>query len=571
MSADPEQRYATAGDFAADLQRYLNDEPTIARAPTFGESILRIVRKHRVETGFAGAALVTLVVGLVGMAIFAYQAEGARAVAEQAEGQTRLALERVEDEQMRMERSLLLFVGVLSDLKPTDIGETMMKEMVESLDREFSRRGTEESVVVDAIIRQRELAEIFGPTDVAVEIIEKHLEEPTLRMLPLIEDDPRTLANINEFLGEVLVGVGRLEDAEKYYQASVENWSGIEPRSGFNRRRATGNLADAILQRGRIAEAIALLEALVADGRNRDGTLDLDGLRHLNALAIAQAGQQKYEGALAAFEEVLAGYLELPTGSESSFDPAPEIVQVRLNLSSAHLALGDVEKAEPMLIAASTSLQNLDDMEESQVQVRLSLGRLAFKRGDFERALNEFETGVKISADAFGREASLTAKAMYELGSTRFQTGDHAGAIPMLQNAREVQVKQIGRQANDSLLAGLFLTLSHAASGNLALAEMSLEEVDADFTAARAPDDADRLTLLYFFAQYANGVGTPDGERAATIALERLFDACLESTDDPSKQMCLDAAKLLPRFYEAMIEAEPEGDWAGRQSERFGS
>ena len=571
LSADPEERYATAGDFAADLQRYLNDEPTIARAPTFGESILRIIRKHRIETGFAAAALVALVVGLVGMAIFAYQAEGARAVAELAEGQTRLALERVEDEQTRMERSLLLFVGVLSDLKPTDIGETMMKEMVDSLDREFTRRGTDEDVVVDAILRQRELAEVFGPTDVAVEIIEKHLEEPTLRMLPLIEDDPRTLANINEFLGEVLVGIGRLKDAEKYYQAAVENWSGIEPRSGFNRRRATGNLADTILQRGRNLEAMALLESLVADGRNPAGALDLDGLRHLNALATARAGRQDYDGALAAFEEVLDGYLELPSDPASLFDPAVEIVQVRLNLSSAHLALGDVEKAEPMLMAAEASLRDLDDMEESQVQVRLSLGRLAFKRGEFEAALKQFEQGVKISSDAFGRGASLTAKAMYELGSTRFQTGDHAGAIPMLQNAREVQIKQIGRQANDSLLAGLFLTLSHAASGNLSLAEMMLEEVDGDFAAARAADDADRLTLLYFFAQYANAVGTLDGERAATNALERLFDGCLESTDDPPKQMCLDAAKLLPRFYEAMIEAEPEGDWAGRQSERFGS
>lgn len=571
LSADPDDRYGTAGDFAADLQRYLDDEPTIARAPTFRESISRIIRKHRIETGFAAAAVVALVVGLVGMAIFAYRAENARSIAELAEGQTRLALDRIEDEQTRMERSLLLFVGVLSDLEPSDIGETMMKGMVDSLDREFARRGVDEDVVVDAIIRQRELAEVFGPTDVAAEIIEKHLEEPTLRMLPLIEGDPRTLANINEFLGQVLSGIGRLEDSENYYQAAVDNWLKIEPRSGVNRRRAAGNLANTILQRGRTDEAVSLLEALVADGRNRDGRLDLEGLRHLNTLGTARAGLEDYEAGMNAFEEVLAGYIELQDQPDGLFEPMTEIAQVRLNLGSAYLALGELEKAEPILTTARELLEEIEDMEESRVQVRLNLGRLGFKRGDFEGSLREFEGGVGIAVDAFGRGSSLAAEAMYELGSTRFQTGDHAGAISMLENAREVRVEQLGREANGSLLAGLFLTLSHVASGNLSMAESLLEEVDGDFVAARPLDDPDRLTLLYFFANYANAVGNIQGERAAAVALERLFDGCLESTEDPPSQMCVDAAKLLPRFYEALIEAEPDADWGDRRDERFGS
>ena len=49
------------------------------------------------------------------------------------------------------------------------------------------------------------------------------------------------------------------------------------------------------------------------------------------------------------------------------------------------------------------------------------------------------------------------------------------------------------------------------------------------------------------------------------------YDGCLETNQDSPSQMCLDAAKLLPRFYEALIEAEPDADWGDRRDERFGS
>ena len=144
-----------------------------------------------------------------------------------------------------------------------------------------------------------------------------------------------------------------------------------------------------------------------------------------------------------------------------------EMAQVRLNLGSAYLAVGELDKAEPILAAARTQLDGLEDMEESRVQVALGLGRLAFQRSDFTTSLQQFEEAVEIAVKAFGRGVPRTAEAMYELGSTRFQTGDHLGAIPMLETAREVRVELLGESASDSLLAGLFLTLSHAAAGNL--------------------------------------------------------------------------------------------------------
>ena len=60
---DPMDRYATAGEMAADLQRFLNDEPIRARRPTLAERMRMWSRRNRT---IVAAALVMLVVGAVG-------------------------------------------------------------------------------------------------------------------------------------------------------------------------------------------------------------------------------------------------------------------------------------------------------------------------------------------------------------------------------------------------------------------------------------------------------------------------------------------------------------------------
>lgn len=576
LSLDPDARYATAGDLAADLQRYLDDEPTIARAPSFGESLMRLVRKHRIEAGFAVAAVIALVVGIIGTTIYAYQAETARVKATQAEGETRLALERVEDEQVRMERSLALFLSVLGNLEPAEIGRTMIASMIDGIDRELERRGSDEDAAIDAIVRQRELSELFGPTDVAIDIVERHLEAPTVRLFPLIAEDRRTRANLSEFLGEMLASIGRLEDSEGHYRDAIDDWSSVETRSGENLRRARGNRAGTLLLLGRVGEAIDEFEMLVSDGRDASGSLDLLGLQHLNALAAALAGNGEVEAAYRRFEETLEGYLALADGGE--VDPesiASDLAQVRSNIGSSLLTLGELDEAEPRLIEARSALVALEGMDEGIVQVELNLGRLYFQRGRIEDAGIAFARAVDEATDRFGRSYLLTAEAMSELGQFRFQTADYAAAIPLLETARETMVEQLGPEASPTLISGLFLTLSYAASGDLETGFRLLEMVDGDFVAAGGAADPNRLTLLYFYTQFSNAAGGIAGERGATIALERLHDACIESGQvagaENRSRMCTDAETLLVRFYEAMIEAEPEGDWTTRRDVRFGS
>lgn len=108
-SKSPADRYATAADMAADLRRFLDELPILARRPTLIDRTRKWMRRH---PSFVGASLVLLVCGLIGMAITtaivareqaatkeAYERESRRAI--EAESRFQLA-RRVADEMIRL-------------------------------------------------------------------------------------------------------------------------------------------------------------------------------------------------------------------------------------------------------------------------------------------------------------------------------------------------------------------------------------------------------------------------------------------------------------------------------------
>jgi TonB family protein len=98
LEKDRERRYASAAGMAADIRRYLSDEPIVARPPTATYQLQKFTRRHRaLVTGFA-AVLVVLIVGIVLIAREAIRAN----VAEQM-GQEQLGRAELAEKQLRTE------------------------------------------------------------------------------------------------------------------------------------------------------------------------------------------------------------------------------------------------------------------------------------------------------------------------------------------------------------------------------------------------------------------------------------------------------------------------------------
>jgi serine/threonine protein kinase/Flp pilus assembly protein TadD len=93
MSKSPAERYATARELAADLERFLKDEPIRARRPTPIQRARKWARRHRATVWSATAALLvslTIVAGSVGWVMRDQAAQQAKEVADRAAQQAKI-------------------------------------------------------------------------------------------------------------------------------------------------------------------------------------------------------------------------------------------------------------------------------------------------------------------------------------------------------------------------------------------------------------------------------------------------------------------------------------------------
>ncbi len=65
LEKDRSRRYATVNDLAEDVQRFLNAEPVLARAPTKIYRLQKFLRRHQVSVSAAAAVLVALITALI--------------------------------------------------------------------------------------------------------------------------------------------------------------------------------------------------------------------------------------------------------------------------------------------------------------------------------------------------------------------------------------------------------------------------------------------------------------------------------------------------------------------------
>jgi serine/threonine protein kinase/WD40 repeat protein len=83
VSKERDRRYATAEALGLELQRFLDNEPILARPPSFSYRAGKVLRRHRPLMGAAAVAAVALTVGVAGVVTGLIQADQGRKEAEQ--------------------------------------------------------------------------------------------------------------------------------------------------------------------------------------------------------------------------------------------------------------------------------------------------------------------------------------------------------------------------------------------------------------------------------------------------------------------------------------------------------
>ncbi|TWU14355.1 Serine/threonine-protein kinase PknB [Symmachiella macrocystis] len=109
IEKDPQRRYQTAGEFADDLQRFLNDEPVAARPPSASYRLRKFARRHRAALGSAAAIALSLILGITVSTWQALEMHHAWKVADERSETADWQRERAEHANSRIRR--LLYVS----------------------------------------------------------------------------------------------------------------------------------------------------------------------------------------------------------------------------------------------------------------------------------------------------------------------------------------------------------------------------------------------------------------------------------------------------------------------------
>lgn len=318
MSKLPGRRYASAGEMADDLERFLRHEPILARPSTAIYQFRLYARRNRgLMTGLAGSGLI-LVASVAGLALLTMRAMAAERdavrAAEREAAQRSIAVEETE-RATRAEQGALRVAG-------------FMTHILAQSDRERSRIssavGFEEPTVVETVNYARPLiAEAFQDWpehevqtrtaiagvllsrrdfEGAAEESRRAMEQAELHFGPRHE---RTLAAM-QTLGLAYYELRRLDEAASVLEACIERaGEATSPDALRVRVMAQSDLANVYALLNRRQEALTLSQIAAASKAEVLGPGHPATVQSVTSLAILQGQRGDLAGAAARLESAI--------------------------------------------------------------------------------------------------------------------------------------------------------------------------------------------------------------------------------------------------------------------------
>lgn len=507
LEKDRNRRYETANGFAADVQRYLNDETVQACPPSAGYKLRKFGRKYRTALNIAAVVVALLVAAA---AISAWQAVRATLAEQQAVDERDRA-----KASFRMAREAVdrFFTQVSENPELKDHAmEKFRKELLQNA-KEFYERFIREQLGVPSVrhdlglahYRLAKIQEVLSDFAAAQTLSEKAIEilRELTRAHPEVADYQRDLAASYVWLGVVYFDTDRLELAESAYQQGVEI-----------QERVAGEYPDV----GDYRHALALTHMRLGDLHYRAHQLEKARVNQERALSLlAKLADDKkdiadYQYGLATIKGNLGEtYGRMGSESEkaetvlkeaqSAFQKLvlahPDVPDYRKSLGRTYRALGylyhdNMREAQKAEAAAQQALQIFEKLAQEHPQVLEyvhwagvcygQLGLAAELGGQPDAALARYDKSIEILERVVGR--GYGAARIFLVDSRLYRAsvlparGEHARAVEEM----EAVGKQEGLNGPNYYNIACVFSRSSAAAGN---------------DARLSPADRTRLTAQY--------------------------------------------------------------------------
>ncbi|MBL8762640.1 MAG: tetratricopeptide repeat protein [Phycisphaerae bacterium] len=351
LEKDRARRYPTPNALAAELIRYLGNEPVLARPPSATYRIGKFVRRRK---GLVTALAVVAITMLAGVAASLWQARVAREQrdrAVEAEARQRLltvaesdARRDAEFARRKAETTSAFVIEALNRSDPNQGGRqgVLVTEAMQAAAAQLDRGQFQGEPAIEASLRAA-IAVILSGNGRSEDAV-RHAE----RAVALLRDLPSAsrveLPEALGVLGMSMTAAGRAAQAEPHF---VEALDLTRRQTPPDERRLAGRLADLAFVRwtlGRAADAEPLhIEALAIRRRILDPD-HADLFQSINGLATVYEQLGRLTEAEPLMIEALDAARRIHTGDH------PYVADALNNLAMLRKADGRIAEAEPLLV-----------------------------------------------------------------------------------------------------------------------------------------------------------------------------------------------------------------------------
>ena len=449
MEKDRSRRYDSAAALAADIERYLNDEPVLASPPGALYSVMKFTRRHKASVA-AGVGVAVALLGGSGFAFVGFlnarterdRAVAAELAARSSRDEAAAARDRAQLEARKASAVNEFFLErMLSAAKPWKGGReiTMTKALdaaAAQIDGSFEDQPEIKAAIQFAI---GDTYHSLGADDKAVRYLRESFEG---RRALLGASHPDTLeAEIELIIASSLVSGADMAPRVREIVALIESTLGPD-----HEQMATAMTAQAAIgqRMGRIGESLAMSQKVVDWHRrwSEQTPAALQGALIEHASALMSAG--KPAEAIKSIDEALA----MDVG-----DSGPSAAAVAQSLAvktQAQELAGDTEAAEATgLRAVEECLKAFGDDHPTTMIARVSLANALKELGKLEAAEATYRIALDTLVRGFGEEHIWTLTVATNHANALNRLGRRDEAETILRRTLEVRRRILGDQHRD--------------------------------------------------------------------------------------------------------------------------
>jgi eukaryotic-like serine/threonine-protein kinase len=451
LEKDKTRRYSSAAELAADLRRYLHDEPIMARPPTPMYQLQKFAHRHRALVFGIAAVFIVLIAGIV---VSTREARRAN-----KESEISRAISDFFQNDLLAQASAAKQSGPNNNPEPDLKVRTALDRAAAKIAGKFEKLPELEAAVRDTIGQTYTDLGLYPQARLQVERV------LDLRRRTLGERNPETLRT-KARLGYITFLQGKYPEAATLLSQTLTMQRRVLGTGHPDTLSSIDALANVFWRQSKYPEAEALYTEALSIQRLLLGPEHPDTLKSMHDMAVVYFEQGKYAQAESLENQTLEIRRRV-LGPEH-----PQTLASMDNLASTYYARGRYPQAEALEGQTLEIRRRVLGPDHPQTLMSMSnLANVFDSEGKYAAAETLHSASLEATRRIFGPENSDTLMSMNNLANVYVAQGKYDRAEALYIETIQIQRRVLGPEHPDTLASTTDLAGAYAAQGHYKEAE----------------------------------------------------------------------------------------------------